>query len=204
MIGVMSILRDISEGVFSYVDSTRVLQARRAINKGLKMILKTQIRVEGKLTAWCAQYDPINLKPAGARSYEPPSISGAESVGVVKYLMGIDNPNAEVIHSVKSGIEWFNQVKITGIRVIKKEDTSLPKGYDLIVEFDTIDSIPLWARFYEMDTNNPMFLGRDGIVKYSLAEIEYERRVGYRWLGDWAKSLINEEYLKWTENRNIK
>ena len=39
-------------------------------------------------------------------------------------------------------------------------------------------------RFYEIGTNRPFFCGRDGIKKYSLAEIENERRTGYSWYGD--------------------
>ena len=46
---------------------------------------------------------------------------------------------------------------------------------------------PLWARFYEIGTNRPMFVGRDGIIHDHLADIEQERRLGYAWLGDWPR-----------------
>ena len=203
MIGTMNILKNIAKGKYTFVDSSRIFQAQKAIEKGLKIILLTQIVSDGKLTAWCAQYDPTNLKPSGGRSYELPPISGNESVGIVKYLMDIDDPNAEIIRSVNSAIDWFEQVKITGIRLIKKEDTSLLKGYDLVVGFDPEGSSSVWARFYEIGTNYPIFVGRDGIVKYALSEIEHERRVGYKWFGDWANSLIMEEYPIWVETWDI-
>ena len=44
---------------------------------------------------------------------------------------------------------------------------------------DFPDAGPIWARFYEIGSNRPVFVGRDGVVKYSVAEIEPERRVGY-------------------------
>ena len=56
---------------------------------------------------------------------------------------------------------------------------------------------PLWARFYEIGTNRPMFVGRDGIIHDHLADIEQERRSGYAWLGDWPDDLLNDEYPKW-------
>ncbi len=39
-----------------------------------------------------------------------------------------------------------------------------------------------WARFSEIGTNRPIFAGRDGVVRYSVDEIEKERQDGY---GDW-------------------
>lgn len=197
MIGAMEMLRDITEGHFDFVDSEYQARVQKALDKGLDVILSTQIKVDGKLTAWCAQYDPVSLEPVAARSYELASISGSESVGIVRYLMALSNPNDEVKRAIQSAVQWFEAVKITGIRLLKKEDASLPKGYDLVVGFDPAGSDPLWARFYEIDTNYPIFVDRDGVVQYALSEIKHERRVGYRWLGNWAKRLLEEEYPKW-------
>ena len=49
----------------------------------------------------------------------------------------------------------------------------------------------------EIGTNRPVFCGRDGIKKYSLAEIEYERRNGYSWYSDRPAKLLNDDYPKW-------
>ena len=56
---------------------------------------------------------------------------------------------------------------------------------------------PLWARFYEIGTNRPIFSGRDSVVRYQLSEIEYERRNGYRWYVDRPAKLLAEDYPKW-------
>jgi PelA/Pel-15E family pectate lyase len=55
----------------------------------------------------------------------------------------------------------------------------------------------LWARFYEIGTNRPMYSGRDGVIKYRLAEIEIERRTGYSWVGPYATALLDKEYPAW-------
>ena len=204
MIGVMSLLRDVAQEnePYTFVDQPRRKRAATAIQKGLNILLQTQITVNGKLTAWCAQHDREMLLPAKARAYELPSISGGESVGIVRYLMALDNPDARIIQAVKSAVDWLERSKLVGIAVVRKDDPSLPRGYDRVVVKDP-DAPPLWARFYEIETNRPMFVGRDGIVKYSLAEIEYERRNGYSYLGKYATKLLAEEYPVWKKKWHI-
>src|SRR5690606_16053882 len=129
-------------------------------------------------------------------SYELPSLSGSESVGIVRFLMEIEDPAPEVINAVQSAAQWFDEVKLTGIAVVNRRDPSLPRGFDREVIPDP-DAEPLWARFYDIGTNRPWFVGRDGIVRDSLCQLEHERRVGYAFLGGWARDLLKPEYPAW-------
>jgi PelA/Pel-15E family pectate lyase len=198
MIQAMELLRDVARGKqpYEFVDAARKERARQAIDKGLEMILAAQIEVDGRLTAWCAQHDKDDLSPAKGRAYELPSISGGESVDIVRYLMSLENPEDNVIRAIESAVAWFEEVKLEGIKVVQQKDPSLPRGYDRVVVKDE-SAGPLWARFYEIGTNKPMFVGRDGVVRYQLAEIEHERRVGYSYLGPYAKSLLEKDYPEW-------
>jgi PelA/Pel-15E family pectate lyase len=198
MIGVMDLLRAVANGdpAYAFLTPAERDRAGAAVQKGIDCILKTQVVVNGKLTVWCAQHDEVTLAPAKARSYELPSLSGSESVGIVEFLMGIDNPPPEVVRSVEAAVEWFRRSKIEGIRVIPKPAPGTPKGTDMTVVPDP-SAPPLWARFYDISTNRPMFCGRDGIVKQTLAEIEYERRNGYRWYVDRPARLLESEYPEW-------
>jgi PelA/Pel-15E family pectate lyase len=206
MIGVMTLLRDIAENKptrndkqpFEFVDATTRERCQQAIDKGLALILATQIVVDGKPTAWCAQYDEKTLKPAAARSYELASISGYESVGIVKYLMSLDNPSPEVRRAIDSAVDWFGQVKIEGQRVEWKRDPKTKRRIDRIVVEDA-QADPLWARFYSIDAFKPMFVSRDGVNHDHYSEIEAERRRGYAWLGDWPSDLLNGDYQDWQE-----
>jgi PelA/Pel-15E family pectate lyase len=202
MIGVMRLLRDVGQGKppYDFVDLARTNRANTAIKKGLEVILKTQIIVNGKLTAWCAQHDRNDLSPQKARAYELPSISGGESVGIIQYLMEIDEPSPEVIKAIEGAVAWFERVKITGIRLERKADSTLPRGYDVLVVEDPSAS-PLWARFYEIETDRPIFVGRDGIVRYNFSEIEHERRVGYSYYVSGAWQLLEQEYPRWKQKR---
>jgi len=208
MVGLLRLLKAVAQGdePYGFVDETLRSQCEEAVDRGVDCILGCQIEVEGRKTAWCAQHDAKTLVPQRARSYELPSISGSESVGIVRFLMGIEPPNAQIIEAVQSAITWFQDARIDGIRVERKEDPSTPKGYDKVVVED-LSAPPLWARFYEIGTNEPMFCSRDGIPRETLAEISYERRNGYSWYSSRALRLLTREYpawqAKWAPNDNV-
>ena len=85
MIHALTLLRDVAAGEppYDFADADRRATAAAAVAKGVDCILRTQIKQDGKLTVWCAQHDEITLAPTSARRYEVPSLSGAESVGIV-------------------------------------------------------------------------------------------------------------------------
>jgi len=198
MIGVMQLLRDIAakKPPYLFVDETHGARAETAVAKGIECILKTQVVVQGKRTVWCAQHDEVTLAPAPARTYELISLSGQESVGVVRFLMEIERPDARIIDAIESAVAWFKSAQLNGIRWIEKTDAAKSRGFDHVVVADQ-SAPPLWARFYETGTNRPIFSGRDGVIKYNLAEIEDERRNGYRWYTDAPAKLINKDYPEW-------
>jgi len=202
MVGVLNILRDIAEkkSDYAFVDEERRQRAEKAVKKGIECILKTHIVVAGQRTVWCAQYDEVTLAPAAARKYELVSLSGGESVGIVRFLMSIDHPSAQVVEAIESAIAWFEKSKISGIKWVEKPDASNPTGFNRVVIKDA-NAGPLWARFYEIGTNRPIFAGRDGIMRYSVAEIEAERRNGYGWYVDEPAKLLRKDYPAWLKQQ---
>lgn len=54
----------------------------------------------------------------------------------------------------------------------------------------------LWARFYKLDTDWPIYVGRDGQVHYQLREIENERHAGYRYAGTWPVKFLVRDYFR--------
>jgi pectate lyase len=204
MVRVMEFLREVARSdVHAFVEAGRRRAAQEAFDRGVTCILRCQIRVDGKLTAWCAQHDEVDLRPAPARSYELVSLSGAESVGITRLLMSLDNPSPEVVQAVEGAVAWFKAAKLSGMRVEAKKAPGTPKGYDRVVVQDP-SAPPLWARFYEIGTNRPIFSDRDGVPKQQLADIGYERRNGYKWLGDWPQRLLEREYPAWKAKGNVK
>jgi PelA/Pel-15E family pectate lyase len=113
-------------------------------------------------------------------------LSGAESVGIINFLMAIKNPSEEIKQSINSAVSYLESVKIKGIKVQDIDAPALPKGKDRVVIADPNGEV--WARFYDLETNQPFFVGRDSVPKATLAEIEHERRIGYGYYGDWPKT----------------
>ncbi len=208
MVNVMNLLRNVSQHVtpYAFVDDAIAASAGAAVESGIACMLATQIIMDGKKTGWCAQHDEVTLEPAQARTYELPSLSGSEGAGILAFLMTIDNPSAEVREAVEGAVAWFEEVTITGIRIDETVDTSQPTGEDRIVVEDPA-APPIWARFYELGTNKPIFSSRCEVpecdsdpyymMRYSLAEIDNERRVGYSWYGDWPVDVLGTQYPAW-------
>jgi pectate lyase len=189
MIRVMEFLRDTATFEdFAFLDVDRRAAAARAIERGIACIVKCQVVVNGKPTVWCAQHDEVTLAPANARAYELASLSGAESAGILTYLMTLEAPAPEVIEAVKNGAAWFALASIDGFRYRKS-------GSEPSLIADP-SAGPLWARFYEIETNRPIFCDRDGVVKYDIEEIGSERRGGYSWYGSWGEGVA-KAFDKW-------
>lgn len=197
MINVLNLLVDIIEGNNSLdvISQKYINGCSLAMQKGIACILKTQVKQQGKLTAWCAQYDAQTLLPAKARAYELPSLSGQETVGIIRFLMRFENPNPEIKLAINSAIDWFEKVKIVGYKFVETPapNTSFGKDKVLLPEPGNI----MWARFYELENNEPFFCGRDGEKKKTVAEVEQERRIGYAWYNQTPNKLLNEEYPAW-------
>ncbi len=193
MINTLIMLEDMEKGNYPFDSNIISNEYKKKIavclDKATDYILKAQIKSQGKLTAWCAQHDPVTYEPRVGRAYELPSISGAESVAIVKFLMNRDEQTPEIKNAVDSAINWFKESAVKGYDFVKKD----PNGI-YFVPNENAD--PIWYRFYEVDTNLPIFSGRDGIVRHDIKEVEKERRDGYSWAGRWPAKLLKvyDEY----------
>lgn len=197
MINVMNVLQDVIEGKndFDVVDPKLVMPARSAVARGIACILQTQIKANGVLTAWAAQYNKATLQPEMARKFELVSVASSESVGIIRFLMRLKNPDERIRKAITSAVSWLDKVKISGFKYVDVADPSQPNGKDRVLLPEPASTV--WARFYEIGTDRPMFSGRDSKKKYSVTEIEHERRTGYGWYGTWPEKLIKTEYPAW-------
>jgi PelA/Pel-15E family pectate lyase len=197
MINALKVLQDVTlkRNNLDIVDTSLIALSKAAVEKGIDCILKTQIQVNGRLTVWCAQYDAVSLKPAKARTFELVSLSGSESVGIIEFLMEQPNPSQAIKDAINSAVAWFNTSKIVGYNFVDIPAPGTPKGKDRVLVQDASSTI--WARFYDIDTNEPFFSGRDSQKKKYVKDIEYERRNGYAWYGTWPAQLLAKKYPNW-------
>lgn len=199
MINALTVLYNVAESKnnFNVVDSKLKEKSKIAVQKGIECILKTQVLQKGNPTIWGDQYNEITLQPEKARAFEPASLATAESVGIVRFLM-LQPITPEIEKSIKYAVKWFNENDIEGYsyKVTKQNG----KAVRTLVEDK---NAVVWARFYDLITNKPIFGDRDGSIKYDYNEVSEERRNGYSWYGDFAAKLTAEEYPKWLKKNKI-
>jgi hypothetical protein len=94
--------------------------------------------------AWAQQYD-LQMHPAWARKFEPPAITGGESQGVMETLLRIYQvtDRKQYLDAVPRAIEYLRR-------------SQLPDGR--------------LARFYELQTNRPLYFTKDYVLTYSDAD----------------------------------
>lgn len=196
MINVLNILQDVASQTndFDVVNPAYIKKAEKAVAKGIDCILKTQVKQNGVLSIWAAQYDKDTMLPAKARAFEPASLSTSESVGIVRFLMRIKNPSAAEQNAIVAAVKWFDTYKIVGYRFDRPSD---PKTHTKTAALVADDTATTWARFYDLEKNIPVFGDRDNTIKTKLEELIPERRNGYAWYGSWGQKLIEKEYPKW-------
>lgn len=189
--GVLAVLSDVAQGRLGPADAALRARAAEALARGHDFALRAQVVVAGRRTVWCAQHDPLDLEPVGARIYEPAALSGLESAGLLDRLMEADpeGANPRIVEAVESAAAWFDRTAIRGHRYTEERE---------LVEDATAG--PLWARFYEIGTNRPLFSDRRGLILYDWREVSEERRRGYAWYTDRPAATLRR-YEAWMARR---
>lgn len=141
---------------------------RAAARRGADFLLLAQL--PEPQPGWAQQYD-AGMHPAWARAFEPPAVSSAESVGVLRLLMDVyvEFGDDKYLRAAPPAIAWLRRSEIAPGR---------------------------WARLYEPGTNRPLYGDRDRKIHYTLAEISAERREGYAWEGGFDVLSTIERYEK--------
>jgi PelA/Pel-15E family pectate lyase len=190
---VLALLRSAASGSgsFAFVPVEHRERARRSFERGLECLLKTQVLVNGRRTAWAQQYDALTLVPTSARNYEMPSVAGAESANITLFLMELPDPGAGVIAAVNAAAAWFEKTRIHDIAYRTVGDAGPQR-------VAAPGAGPLWARYYEIGTDRPLFGDRDKTIHDDVNEISRERRMGYAWYVDSGVEVL-ERYSKWRE-----
>ena len=62
---------------------------------------------------------------------------------------------------------------------------------------------PLWARYYQIGTDQPLFGDRDKSIHDDVSEISKERRNGYSWFNDSPANAL-KSYAKWAAKHPAK
>jgi PelA/Pel-15E family pectate lyase len=194
MTQALMVLFDTGNGTaeFASVPASLRTRAKAAVARGIQVILETQIVTNGKRTAWGQQYDTLDLKPAGARNYEPPSLSSGETAAVLLFLMKLPEPGPAVVEAIRAGAAWLKTVAVYG-----KAFGRGPNGRTLT---SAPDAAPIWSRYYEIGSNRSIFGDRDKSIHDDVNEISLERRNGYSWYNAGPRAALNR-FAEWNASR---
>ena len=189
----LELLMAVSEGKaeVSFAPSELRKQAASAVSKGNHCILETQVVLHDEKTVWGQQYDPLTLQPVAARNYEPASLSSEESADLLTYLMSLPRPSVEVREAVSAGVAWLRNHAISNLAVTGGRNT--PEGRRVVAKQG---AGPIWARFYSLETQKPIFGDRDQTIHDDMNEISRERRNGYAWFNEEPTNAI-QAYQNW-------
>ena len=193
MTQVMDILHHIAVGADEYAFVPKELrrQAAAAFERGMRCVLATQIFSDGALTVWAQQVDPLTLKPVSARNYEMPSESSGESADLMIMMMDdLPKPTAQQQRAIRAAAAWFKKTAIYGQMYGRTAD-----GRGLT---PTPGAGPIWARYYQIDTELPIFGDRDKTIHDNLNDLSRERRNGYSWFGA-APQRALDRFEKWSQ-----
>ncbi len=203
MTGVMALFLDIQQQAphFEWIDDARRAAVSKSLRRAIECTLACQIVVNGQKTAWCQQHDHEILAPVSARSYELASICSRESTDVLRFLMSLPDQDERTKDAIRAGVAWLRSVAVTGMRLerVPIEPARFENHtatFDNVVRLDDA-APPIWARFYDIRDNRPLFCRRDGTRVNTLAEVDLERRTGYAWYGSWPRKLIERDYPAW-------
>ena len=191
MINILNLLHDVSAGTneFGFVPEETRRRAAVSLQQGLGCILASQIIVDGHRIVWCQQHDALTLQPVSARNYEMPSETSGESADIMMFLMAQPHPDPEIVESVNAAAAWFvkTQIRDMAFAIVPG------KGRQLV---SAPDHGPVWARFYQIGTDRPIFGDRDKTIHDQLDEISRERRNGYAWYTESPKNAL-ARYAEW-------
>ena len=113
---------------------------------------------------WAQQYD-LGMKPAWARKFEPPSVCAGESVGVIRCLIRIwlATGDDKYLNPVPPALAWYRRSQIGPQR---------------------------WARFYELETNRPLYF----TSKYELVYTDHDLPTHYSFQGPYGVPEMMAEF----------
>jgi PelA/Pel-15E family pectate lyase len=138
----------ISDLIDMFLEAWRVYDEerfRRVAEKGGEFILLAQM--PEPQPAWAQQYD-VEMHPAWARAFEPPSITGGESQGIIRTLLVLyrETGDKKYLEPARRALDYLKRSVLPRVENPSEARRRIRTGE------------PVLARFYELKTNRPLYI----------------------------------------------
>lgn len=145
----------IADDIDLFLEAARIYgdaRYRATAEKGGGFILRAQM--PEPQPAWAQQYD-ADMHPAWARVFEPPSVTGGESQGIIQLLMVLyrETKERKYLDAVAPALAW-----------LEKSVLPWPAQPSEVWRRQKAGE-PVMARFYELQTNRPLFVTKGTMVQ---------------------------------------
>ncbi len=156
----------IADVIDMFLEAARIYsneQYLAAAEKGGEFILRAQM--PDPQPGWAQQYDS-EMRPSWARQFEPPSVTGGETQGIIRILMALyrETGHRKYLDPIGRALAWLEKSVVPRIDGVE--------AFDRIPKPD-----PVLARFYELKTNKPLYVTKG--TQISAAGLGSRRPDGY-------------------------
>jgi hypothetical protein len=123
----------------------------QAAERGGEFILLAQM--PEPQPAWAQQYD-VKMHPAWARVFEPPSVTGGESQGILKTLILLyrETGQRKYLDAIPRALEYLERSVLTPPSPLTEAWRRFRPGTSVL------------ARFYELKTNRPLYVTKGTMI----------------------------------------
>ena len=121
------------------------------------------------------------------------ALASSESAGVLDVLMRLEQPSPAIVAAVESGVAWLKAVAIS--EEATRDDSGRPPPR-------TLNAKTVWARFYDVETFQPLFGDRDRRIHQDLSQVSSERRGGYLWFSRSPWTSL-KAHAKWRTRQKL-
>jgi PelA/Pel-15E family pectate lyase len=138
----------VSDAIDLFLEAARIYNEpryRAVAERGGGFILLAQM--PEPQPAWAQQYD-LDMQPAWARQFEPPSVTGGESQGIIKTLFVLyrETGDKKYLEPAARALAYLRRSVLPPVERPSEARARLPRG------------VPVLARFYELKTNKPLYI----------------------------------------------
>lgn len=144
----------IADAIDMMLEAARIYKEPRYLasaEKGGQFILLAQM--PDPQPAWAQQYD-LDMHPSWARLFEPPSVTGGESQGLMRILMTLyrETGNRKYMEPIPRALNYLKASLLPATEHPSEIRRRVGNG-------------PTLARFYELKTNKPLYITKGMMIR---------------------------------------